>query len=667
VARSWAWARRHRFWTYPPFGWIAYLPLLILFGAVLAVIMGAGASLGAPGLIWNDNDATKIIAGFSISLLGAQLGMVGYLLDSRENPNQDVAPDVATFESVVRYIRWPLAVIVAAVVVGFRNLYRTTPHPALVFVGPLVTGVVLFSLRRGPRGGQRLIDLFDEKRHARMRGFVERQHRLAPDPRTAAPDPGAHVVQAIVMGVLTIAYLLAWAFKHHVPAALALSVAFALGTGLWGLLRFWFRRYRFFWSGLLIVVACAIGVTGDKPISRLSNVSFPKDGDRPRELLVNREVLAKWKGQLGEAKPPLVVVATSGGALRAALWTINILRDFEQRIPGFLRHVRIVTGASGGMVGAAHLVSKLKELGPAPASPSPEWFDGIMEDAAKDSLTAVARALILPGTDRGVALEESWEVHTGGRLSKAFRDMLAAERAGWLPSLVFSPVLVEDGRRLVVSDLDLSPIIDTMAPGPLGEHLQSISAVQLFACTGNGIDDVKLSTIARLNATFPWVTSAARLTTKPDRRVVDAGYYDNYGVDIATAWIRNNADWLESNTSGVLLLQIRDAKDAATDVTAEHGPGVVHGWVSALSTPIEGFLSAWDASMSFRNDREVAVLGNEMVTRNGPQFFVTATYPFGDKAPLEWYLSRAEIQTLKTPPPASAFDAVAAWWAARTR
>jgi hypothetical protein len=49
--------------------------------------------------------------------------------------------------------------------------------------------------------------------------------------------------------------------------------------------------------------------------------------------------------------------------------------------------------------------------------------------------------------------------------------------------------------------------------------------VQLFACEGVGIDAIKLSTVARLNATFPWVTSAALLTTTPDRRVVDAGYY----------------------------------------------------------------------------------------------------------------------------------------------
>jgi hypothetical protein len=664
AARSGAWARRHRFWSYPPFGWIAYLPLLVVYLALLAVIMGVGAILGAPGLIWHDLPGTQIVAGFSIALLGFQLSMVGYLLDTRENPNEDVAPDVATFESIARYVRWPLVVLFAAVVIGFVRLHARTPHAGLVLIGPVLMAAAVVVLRRGPMSGQRLLDLFAEKRHDRMRGFFERQHRLAAEPRTSAPDPGAHVVQAIVMLVLAVAYVLVWAFKRYVPAALAVGLAVALGIGIFGLLRFWFRRYRFFWTALLIVLACSIGVTGDIPVTGLSNVGFPKEGARPRELLDDVDVLERWKAQFQEDKPRLVVVATSGGALRAALWTINILRDLELRFPGFLRHVRLVTGASGGMVGAAHLVSALEQLGPTPPPGrlSYEWFDAIMEDAAKDSLTAVTRALLLPRSDRGRALEDSWEDHTNDRLAMPFRTLLAGERAGWLPSLVYSPVLVEDGRRLVVSNLELGSIVDTLAPGPTGSHLQSISAVQLFACTGNGIDPIKLSTIARLNATFPWVTSAALLTTTPDRRVVDAGYYDNYGVDVATAWIRKNAVWLERNTSGVLLLQIRDATTAETDVAAEPGPGLVHRWASALTTPIEGFLSAWNASMSFRNDREVEVLADELSQLAGGRFFLTAAYQFPDRAPLEWYLSRQSIDVLKRSPQPSAFDSIYQWW-----
>ena len=40
-----------------------------------------------------------------------------------------------------------------------------------------------------------------------------------------------------------------------------------------------------------------------------------------------------------------------------------------------------------------------------------------------------------------------------------------------------------------------------------------------------------------MSSTFPYVTSAAALPTDPPRHVVDAGYYDNYGVNLAAAWI----------------------------------------------------------------------------------------------------------------------------------
>jgi hypothetical protein len=668
-AAGWrAWARRYPFWTHPPFGWIAYLPLLVVFVALLAVILGLGDGLGAPSLIWHDRAGTQLVAGFAVGLLGAQLAMVGYLLDSRENPNQSVAPDVATFESVATYLRWPLVILFGAVVVGFFLRYARTPHPGFVLVGPVLTAVAVVALRRGPRRGQRLIDLFAQTRHERMRRLVEHPHRLAAEPGAAPPDPGAHVVQGIVMLALAAAYVLAAIFKRHVPAAFAVSVALALAVGVWGLLRFWFRRYRLFWTVVLIVFGCSIGVTADQPVTGLAHVSFPQEGARPRELLGEAAALEAWRARFPDAKPPLVVVATSGGALRAALWTLNVLRGLEHRLPGFMSHVRLVTGASGGMVGAAHLVSALAERGPPLANLAPEWWSALMEDAAKDSLTAVTRALILPRSDRGRALEESWEEHTNGRLAMPFRELLRGEKEGWLPSLVYSPMLVEDGRRVLVSNLELGQIVESLGPRAScsAPCAQSISAIQLFACAGVGIDTIKLSTVARLSATFPWVTSAALLTTTPDRRVVDAGYYDNYGVDIATAWIRENAGWLEANTSGVLLLQIRDETTAATDVTAEPGPSRLHEWVSALSTPIEGFLAARSASMTFRNDQKVEVLAGDRRLHHAERFFVTETIEFAQKAPLEWYLNRESIDVLETPPSERLFDSVAAWWATRS-
>ena len=141
--------------------------------------------------------------------------------------------------------------------------------------------------------------------------------------------------------------------------------------------------------------------------------------DRLRTNLLAREDrrLEAWRKRLmkGDEPPKLAVVAVSGGAARAAFWTAHVLDELEQadELRPFPAHVRLITGASGGMVGAAHWAATLDEGGHTDATAySPD-------DLARDNLTPVADALLfadLPtwpsghvrDTDRGRALEAAW-------------------------------------------------------------------------------------------------------------------------------------------------------------------------------------------------------------------------------------------------------------------
>src|SRR6202035_5384842 len=61
---------------------------------------------------------------------------------------------------------------------------------------------------------------------------------------------------------------------------------------------------------------------------------------------------------------------------------------------------------------------------------------------------------VLPGTTRGdpgVILERDW-----GIIRYPFVELSALEAQGKIPSMIFSPMLVEDGRRLLISNLELS-------------------------------------------------------------------------------------------------------------------------------------------------------------------------------------------------------------------
>ena len=202
------------------------------------------------------------------------------------------------------------------------------------------------------------------------------------------------------------------------------------------------------------------------------------------------------------------------------------------------------------------------------------WVKGVptssLAAVAKDiALNEIGRAIQFwtLRRDRGIALEEDWK-----SLRFPIQDLRDLEERGSIPSLIFSPMIVEDGRRLLISNLDLglgpegaitllvessgSLVRDVTSLGQPGDY--SLSALEFFRIfpEGDGPSPVDGGPHERF---FPFVSPAIELPSVPPRRVVDAGYYDNYGVDVATAWIYRHRKWLVANTSGVLLVQIRDA------------------------------------------------------------------------------------------------------------
>ena len=99
------------------------------------------------------------------------------------------------------------------------------------------------------------------------------------------------------------------------------------------------------------------------------------------------------------------------------------------------------------------------------------------------------------------------------------------EQDGRWPSLVFSPILVEDGRRLLISNVDMRAAAQNLVhwiEEPRALDLASTSAYHLADVVPGALDRLPVRTAARLSASFPYVSPAAVLPTRPRRRVVDA-------------------------------------------------------------------------------------------------------------------------------------------------
>jgi hypothetical protein len=161
---------------------------------------------------------------------------------------------------------------------------------------------------------------------------------------------------------------------------------------------------------------------------------------------------------------PLVLVAVSGGGLRSAAWTFTVLRALEERFAvekiDFPKHVRLITGASGGMLGAAYYTVTLpaaRRLHEADYWPGrAAELKRLFENLTRDDLTALVKQQVYEDVpnlfspwparnDRGKELERAWARNMSGALDVTFDDL----RAGRRPALVFTP---HDGRRRAATD-----------------------------------------------------------------------------------------------------------------------------------------------------------------------------------------------------------------------
>ena len=96
--------------------------------------------------------------------------------------------------------------------------------------------------------------------------------------------------------------------------------------------------------------------------------------------------------------------------------------------------------------------------------------------------------------------------------------------------------------------------------------------------------------------------------------MVDAGYYDNYGIQIAAAWVEANFDWLLSETSGVMLVQVHDAMSQLERLDVADAPqgfwATVGRSFQFLTSPLEGAEQARESAGLFRNDQDIQALSD---------------------------------------------------------
>lgn len=427
-----------------------------------------------------------------------------------------------------------------------------------------------------------------------------------------------------------------------------------------------------------------------------------------------RAMCQRWQEKHPGTKPRIVLVATSGGGIRAAVWTAVVLEGLEETVPGLREHIRLITGASGGMVGAGLYVADFERPSD-PADIDPRTGLGTFSrQLATDSLSPTVQTMLLTDLpsvwlprprdrDRGRDLELAWfrNARRPGEerspFERTFAELRDSERQGLRPSLVYCPMMVEDSRRLIISNLDFDHLTESYGQqlgvsagtyaardgldaiegeqrGIRKRSVRALSAVEFFRLFPRATG-FQISTAARMNASFPLVSPAVNLPTWPPRRVVDAGYYDNYGINLAAMWLFRHHKAIKEYTSGVLLVEIRAYRngysrrhfqDAEVKRSLKHTRNLdetedqpktepakrdlVSQSVEGLATPAEAVLTARDRACQYRNDELLHLVDlffNDYKDPKKSDFFVSVAFECEKDAALSWMLPRQDAANIR--------------------
>lgn len=492
---------------------------------------------------------------------------------------------------------------------------------------------------------------------------------------------------------------------EHFPVISAIAVLFTLLAFIVCGVAFWADRHRIPVLTLCILVLAALHLSfhSDEHVFH-SKANARIDAAAPSAIFAHYlDVVCH-----NQRPCPLIIVTASGGGIHAAAWTSTVLTELERQFyknnPNFSfhDHVLLLSSVSGGSVG---IVPFLREYyapnafdntrSPCPTGIAcdldPIWIGQVRRAAACSSLGGVGWGLeygdlfrlfapeVLSAarwvgftrveqlSDRSQALEDTFARNLKDKACNPqygedrfanddkFQKLTLAQmsqaavssQSGFprLPAFSFNSTVAETGGRFLFANY---------VNRPYGYSTFGVAPGQSWlAGYDNGTSaglDLSLITAARLSATFPYVSSAARVAEadiSPEQHYIDGGYFDNDGTSTAVEFLEQlfpperpsdlsktqrqgvgSAGTVnEARVASILFVEIRDGSDLdpTTSDEAWHWktkPEHERTWspASQLIAPPEAFWNAGHSSITKRNRRELELLMANLQSRGVATF-----------------------------------------------
>lgn len=353
-----------------------------------------------------------------------------------------------------------------------------------------------------------------------------------------------------------------------------------------------------------------------------------------------------WKKEHGNTIMPVVFIASQGGGIRALNWTTRVLHNLDSMYAGFIGQTFVISGVSGGGVGAAAYLAYRDDVdhGRIKGDHPDSLFKAFTRRDFLSPLTAslafgdnLQKLLPFPiaSLERSKVLGLTWE--------KYYREIVGTDTFSdsflglWydgeemnyaLPSLILNGTLAENGQRVITSNLEVR------------SARWFSDDIDFFHTAGR---DISCSFAALNCSRFPFITSGALLDSAGHRKghIIDGGYRENTGLQT----IYNLYKTVEDNISN----PSPDSLDVRLVIIyLQNGRDELRGDVSAarmlhdLITPIQGVLNVNGTTLTAKAIVQLFHQSFDFAYPPNVEFHVLSLDDRPDKTiklPLGWYMS----------------------------
>ncbi len=363
-------------------------------------------------------------------------------------------------------------------------------------------------------------------------------------------------------------------------------------------------------------------------------------------------MLENWKKKQSSNKPVLFIINTSGGGTRSATFTVNVLQKLDSLTKGRLMpQTFLITGASGGLLGAAYLRELYWEKSKNNSinlqdrtytkNISKDLLNPLFTSLISRDILGPVRTVDLNGytyiRDRGYAFEQKFNDNTRGMLNKNLGDYKQAEEEAAIPVMFFNSTVTRDAREMIIGTHSarflMKPVVDSVHVA--SSEPDAIDFISFFE-RQNPLNLRVLSAL-RMNATFPFVLPNVWLPTNPIIDVMDAGLRDNFGQQTSLRFINNFKDWLLQNTSKVVLIQIRDRQ--AGDWSDPYQPKSI---LSLITKPFLLLQNNWYSLQNYYEEDQINYFSGAFSNCFYKVSFQYIPYKTNEHAALSFHLTASE-------------------------